>query len=97
MEKSVKYVLVETVSQMRMRYVVEIPDNISCSPEDYASDTVSCDEAKEFSQKYLGETIVSTRNVSSEEILKMCDQDNDYAKGWSNEQKTNAFVTKIKD
>ena len=81
-----KYVMVDTVSQYRMRYVVEVPDDVErplwicskgtpcegtypCTPEIYASDTVVCEEAKEFSQEYIGETIVSTREVSLEEAI----------------------------
>jgi len=73
----VKYVMVDTISQFRMRYVVEVPDDVenpsdgkySCTPEAYASDTVVCEDAKEFSQKHLGETIVSTRELSLEEAI----------------------------
>ena len=59
----------------------------------WALDTVSCDEAKEFSQLSLGETIVSHRVVSKEEVLKICDEDNDYCHSWTDEQKIDAFVT----
>jgi len=77
-----KYVMVDTVSQFRMRYVVEVPDGIGkemifkdgtrsfpTTPEAYASDTVVCEEAKEFTQHHLGETIVSTREVTLEEAI----------------------------
>jgi len=69
-----KYIMVDTISQFRMRYVVEVPDNVEdgeypCSPEEYASDTVVCEEAKEFTQHHLGETIVSTREVTLEEAI----------------------------
>lgn len=77
-----KYVMVDTISQFRMRYVVEVPDNVGeeryfkngmrafpCTPEVYASDTVVCEEAKEFTQQHLGETIVSTREVTLEEAI----------------------------
>jgi hypothetical protein len=56
-------------------------------------DTVSCDEAKEFSQLSLGETIVSHRVVSKEEVLKLCDQDNEDFSSWTDEQKFDVFVT----
>jgi len=77
-----RYVLVEAISQFRMRYVVEVPDDIEeelyfkdgtrsfpCTPEEWAKDTVTCEEAKEFSQHHLGETIVSTREVTLEEAV----------------------------
>ena len=82
-------VLVEGIQTYRMRYVVEVP----VGRAGWALDTVSCDEAKEFSQLSLGETIVSHRVVSKDEVLKICDEDNDYCHSWTDEQKFDAFVT----
>jgi hypothetical protein len=72
-----KYVLVDAISQFRMRYVVEVPDDCEnpgegkypCTPEEYAMDTVTCEDAKEFTQHHLGETIVSAREVTLEEAI----------------------------
>ena len=77
-----KYVMVDTVSMFRMRYVVEVPDGIGeemifhdgtrsfpTTPEEYAMDTVVCGEAREFTQDHIGENIVSTREVTLEEAL----------------------------
>ena len=50
---------------------------------------------KEFSQKWLGETITSSREINREEILTLCDQDNEYASKWDNEKKLDVFVTPI--
>lgn len=88
-----KWVLVEAISQFRMRYMVEAPDD----HPDYALDTVTMNEAKEFSQEHLGETIVSHRVVSEEEALQICDKDNDYLKSWTNEQKKNSFFTTMEE
>lgn len=85
-----EWVLVETISQFRQRYVVEVPKGKS----EYALDTVTMDEAKEFSQKHLGETIVSHRIVSEEEAISICDVDNDYCREWTSEKKTELFFTK---
>ena len=82
-------VLVEGIQTYRMRYVVEVP----VGRAGWALDTVSCDEAKEFSQLSLGETIVSHRVVSKDEVLKICDEDNDYCHSWTDEQKFDVFVT----
>lgn len=82
-------VLVECIQQYRVRYVVEVPVGKS----DWALDTVTCDEAKEFSQYSLGETIVSHRVVSKEEMFKICDEDNEYCHTWTDEQKFDVFVT----
>lgn len=91
-----QWVLVETVSMFRMRYMIEVPvgtDDYGHDKKDWALDTVTMDDAKEFSQEHIGETIVSHRVVSKKEALAMCDVDNDYIKGWSKEQKIKAFFT----
>ena len=90
MEKEL--VLVETVSLFRMRYVVEVP----AGNKEYALDTVVCNEAKEFSQKYLDETIVSHRVISKEEALKLVDHDNEYCSEWPYEKKVDVFITEWK-
>jgi hypothetical protein len=94
-----KFILVETLSQYRMRYVVEVPDNhnegdFRCTAIQWAEDTVTCDEMKEFSQKWIGETILDSREVNREEIIKICDLDNDYLKSWTDEQKM-SLVTPV--
>lgn len=83
------WVMVETVQMFRHRYMVQVPAE---HPE-WALDTVTMQEAKEFSQLHLGETIVSDRIVSEEEALKQCDIDNDYTSSWDAKYKINAFFT----
>ena len=94
-----KYVLVETLSQYRMRYVIEVPDDhndgeVPCSAITWAEDTVTMEEMKEFSQKWLGETIIGSREIEKSEILRLCDEDNAYLTSWTEEQKMN-LVTPI--
>lgn len=84
------WVMVECISTFRMRYMVEAPAD---HPE-YALDDVTMQTAKEFSQEWLGETIVSDRVMTTAEALAQCDLDNDYCSGWTDEQKINAFFTK---
>ena len=84
-----EFVLVETVETFRMRYVVPVPKG----KKEWALDTVTMDEAVEFSQGYLGEQIVSHRVISRDELLALMDEDNDYAALWPEEQKFKAFVT----
>lgn len=89
-DKSKKvWVLVDTISTFRMRYVVEAPAD---HPE-YALDTVATEEANEFSQEHLGETIVSHRVVSEKEALRVCDQDSPYLKDWSKDLKKEKLFT----
>jgi hypothetical protein len=88
-----QFVLVECISMFRQRYVVEVPAGKS----EWALDTVVMQEAKEFSQEHIGENIVSHRVMSEEEVLALCDVDNDYAKRWSDNYKIKTFVTKVKE
>ena len=91
-----QWVLVETVSTFRERYMVEVPvgvDRYGKDKVDWALDTVTLEEAKEFSQEHLGETIVSHRVVTKEEALALCDKDNDYARVWNDELKVKTFFT----
>ncbi len=91
-----QWVLVEAISTFRQRYMVEVPVGIDRHGKDktlWALDTVTLEEAKEFSQEHLGETIVSHRVVTKEDALIMCDKDNDYANVWNDEMKIQAFFT----
>lgn len=88
-----EFVLVEAVSMFRMRYVVEVPKG----EKNIALDIVAMNEAKEFSQDHLGETIVSHRILTKEEVLKQCDEDNSYVAYWTEDKKIENFVTLMKD
>ena len=85
-----EWVLVETVSQFRQRYMVEVPKGKA----EYALDTVSMEEAKEFSQEHLGETIVTHRVISQADALALCDLDNAYGEEWTEEVKLQNFFTR---
>lgn len=88
-----EYVLIEAVGTFRMRYMVEVPEGKSA----WAGDAVVLSEAKEFSQQYLGEQIISQRVLTEKEVLELCDEDNSYAKSWADEKKMSAFVTQWTD
>jgi hypothetical protein len=53
--------IVETITTFRHYYVID------CLSEEHADDTVVMEEADELDQKYLGETIVSTRQITQSE------------------------------
>lgn len=72
-------VLVEAQQGYLMRYVVQTPKD---HPE-WALDTVTCEEAVEFSQKSIGETILSHRVISEEEFNTLFDNDNSYLRSWN--------------
>jgi antitoxin component of MazEF toxin-antitoxin module len=84
-----EWVLVECVSTFRERYMVEVPKGKA----DWALDTVTMNEAEEFSQKHIGEQIVSHRVVTKDEALALCDVDNEYCSSWDKETKLKSFFT----
>jgi len=90
-KKETEYVLVDCVSTFRMRYLVEVPKGKA----EWALDTVTLNEAKEFSQVHIGEQIISHRIVSKEEALSISDADNDYGSTWPEELKIKNFFTSI--
>ena len=73
-----KIVLVDAIQMFRMRYAVEIPED---APDEWALDTVVCNEAQEFSQESLGEHISSYRVIDQMEFLTQYRKDNDYING----------------
>jgi len=85
--------LVETVLVYRMRYVVKAKDSI------HALDEVAMNEDNpefsEFSQLCLGSHISSVRELTDNEVLKLCDEDNEYAKSWSDEKKLETFINVV--
>jgi len=97
-KKQTQWVLVECVSTFRQRYMVEVPvgtDDLGNDKTLWALDTVTMEEAKEFSQEHIGEQIVSHRVVTKKEALELCDQDNDYTKSWDKETKMKTFFTSL--
>lgn len=88
-----KFILVETIQTFRHRYVVEVPEG----KDHWALDTVTCQQAKEFSQTHLGETVVSHRPITLNEAMALCDVDNHYCKTWDDQAKREAFITYEKD
>jgi hypothetical protein len=73
--------LVEALSQYRMVYVVDTDQ------QDWAEEMVWADEVPEFGQMHLGELVVSSREVTDEECIRVHDEINDYLKEWTRDQK----------
>jgi hypothetical protein len=73
--------LVETISMHRIRYVVD------CKSAEHAKDTVTLNEAEEFSQLHIDEMVTSARVIDDAEYLRVFDEDNVYLKDWSEEEK----------
>ena len=93
MDEENELVLVEAISIFRMRYVVEVPKG----SKEWALDTVTMNEAKEFSQEHISEDIVSHRIINTDEFKRLCDEDNAYLKTWTDEEKLEKLVTWRKD
>jgi hypothetical protein len=77
---SKKLVIVETLTQYLIKYVIEVEDDI-----DHALDEVVMNESMltEFSQKCLEPTIIiSHKEITEEEYLKQFDEDNQYLMSW---------------
>jgi hypothetical protein len=79
--------MVEVLSQYRMRYVIEVEDDI-----DHAIDEVIMQqdnfEFNEFSQKHLEPSpIIAHYEITREEYLKLFNEDNDYIKSWEDDKK----------
>ena len=90
MADKTNWVLVECISQYITKYMVECP----CDFPEYGLDTVTAGEAKEFSQHYVGESILSYQVIDQEDALAQCDVDNEYYSHNSTESKISAFFTK---
>lgn len=57
--------VVETIQTFRVKYVIE------CNEAEHAADTVTMNEADEFSQMFLGEQIITTREITMDEFTRM--------------------------
>lgn len=88
-----KLVMVDVLSSFRMRYVVRANSEIDAMDE-----VTWCEgnaDFKEFSQKHIDPTaIIDCREITEEEYLRLFDQDNDYLKEWTDEQKK-SFINVI--
>jgi len=83
-----KYVLVDAISMFRERYAVAVPDSLDDkTAQEWAKDSVTCNDVEEWSQYHIDEVISSTRVLSKEELLAQFDEDNDYLRPWSEDMK----------
>jgi hypothetical protein len=87
-----QYVIVSAISSYRMRYCIPMSELQKLNPDDtvdpsWALDCVTCEQVKEFSQRWLGEQICDAQVVKEGEMLQFFDTDNEYLADWSTEQK----------
>jgi hypothetical protein len=83
-----KLFLVDAVSSYRTSYVVR------CENEEHAKDTVTMEEATEFSQEWLGEQISRVTEITEDDYLVLFDRENDYLKGWDIDKKK-SLITQV--
>ena len=93
MEETKQYVVVTTIQTFRHRYVIPVSE---CLDTAGAKDSVTLEEVKEFSQEWLGETIVDTRQETLKGAIQLLDEDCAYLSGWATEQKT-AYIDNWKE
>jgi hypothetical protein len=84
------WVIVSCIQQFVTSYCVECPVDF---PE-YALDTVTTGGAKEFSQHFIGENILSYQVHTLDEAIIQCDMDNGYYSKATTDQKVQAFFTR---
>ena len=92
-----RYVILTAISTFKIRYA--IPEEallVSCDGRvtgseqrliDKATDAVIAERVEEFSQEWLGETVIDERICTEEEMLEIFDRENDYLRGWTREEK----------
>ena len=93
--KETNYYLVETISLFRMRYIVKAKNAEHASDEVIMNLGSDKTDFKEFSQHHLDEVVSYTKKMTREEVIELCDQDNDYLKTWSDEQKLKSLTNTI--
>jgi hypothetical protein len=82
-----KIVMIEALSQYRMRYVFEVEDDIDHALDEYVM-IESTTDLKEFSQLHLEPTVIlSHREITKEDYLRIFDEDNEYLAKWDDEKK----------
>jgi ribosomal protein S2 len=87
------YVVVDTVSMFKQRYIIpreelqKLNEDVKLTEKlakEWASDSVTTEEVKEFSQRWLGETITNVDIVDTEKVLKLFKEDNEeLSEEWS--------------
>tara|TARA_B100001057_G_scaffold416590_1_gene434689 strand:- start:2998 stop:3327 length:330 start_codon:yes stop_codon:yes gene_type:complete len=80
------YVIIDTVSMFKQRYIVpreevqrwneeiKLTDKLA---KQWAQESVEAEEIKEFSQRWLGETVSNVDFADTEKVLKLFKEDNE--------------------
>jgi len=87
-----KYYVVEAIATYHMKYLIAQPDDHQ--PE-WCMDTVTCEEADDLVQNYLGEQILGFEEVDDAGILKHTK--GSYVESWPLEQVKEVFAKVVQD
>ena len=91
-----RYVVVTAISTFRQRYCIPMSElqklNLDVPLDaqkaiEWANDSVTTQDVREFSQHWLGEQICDTMILDEERVLNLFDRDNDYLSSWTKNQK----------
>ena len=91
-----KYVVVTATSTFRQRYCIPVSElqkmNTAVTLDadmalEWACDSVTMEEVNEFSQKWLGETIIDSVLLDEKQTLELFNADNNYLTTWTDAQK----------
>lgn len=78
--------MIEALSQYRMTYVIE------ADTKEQALEFMDQNEyLDELGQKWLGEIILSSREVTDEETIRVFDEMNDYLVSWTPDRKLELY------
>jgi len=82
--------MLTAISTHKIRYAIP-EEALSADTDqgliDKATDAVIAEKVEEFSQEWLGETVIDEKICTEEEMLEIFDRENDYLKGWTREKK----------
>tara|TARA_E500000081_G_scaffold56195_1_gene59001 strand:- start:24412 stop:24741 length:330 start_codon:yes stop_codon:yes gene_type:complete len=100
------YVVIDTISVFKQRYIVpreevqkwneevKLTDKLA---KQWSQESVEAEEVKEFSQKWLGETVTNIDFATTEKVLKLFKDDNEtLAEEWSQAKQLD-FINDWKD
>jgi len=87
------YVVVDTISVFKQRYIIpreeveRFNEEVVCTEKLaklWAHESVECEEVKEFSQRWLGETVTNIDIVDTPKVLGLFKDDNEeLSQEWS--------------
>ena len=86
-----KYYVVEAIATYHMKYLIAQPEDHQ--PE-WCMDTVTCDEADDLCQNFLGEQILGYKEVDDKQLIT--EVENSYVAEWDVEQIKEVFAKVVK-